>query len=297
MGIESLLGGISTGNPAGIALSEIPQVYKLIQGIQQARKAKKLLATPRPTYNIPNSITEATNNARANSYDTRLPNQDYLTGKISGSTAQTIRAATQMGHSPGEILATVAAANGNENEALNNMMTQSLAQKQQKEQGLQTALNNEVPYEDQAWSWNKQAPYVDAIAKGRSMQDAGRENTYKGLQGIITNGLNTRIPGKLQGSGGVDMTAGLQDGNGSILQNTPGNGGIGALGQQAMNSSNSFFGNKDMASYTFPAGPSAANDDNVSKAIQMYGQPAPQKDPFSIDYNTDANKRYKSLFF
>lgn len=178
------------GGPASMAMASLPELFKTISGISQLIKAGQI-NPQRPLFKVPQAVTEATNTARSNYYSDELPEQNYITGRIGASTAQSIRAAQEAGRTPAEILQAAAGANGNENEALMNLAMEGGRNQQQKAASLYGQLDNEGNWQNMADDYNERKPYAEESAAKSDLTQAGNTNIYGGLNGLAKVGVSS----------------------------------------------------------------------------------------------------------
>lgn len=181
--------GAASGGPVGLAIASLPELFKTISGVDQLIKAGKI-NPQRPLFKVPQAVNEATNTARANYYNNELPEQNYITGRIGASTAQSIRAAEEAGRTPAEILQAAAGAQGNEGEALMNLAMEGGRNQQQKANSLYGQLDNEGNWQNMASDYNERKPYAEESAAKSNLTQAGNTNIYGGLNGLAKVGVS-----------------------------------------------------------------------------------------------------------
>lgn len=168
---------------AGLAISSIPSIFKMIQGASQLGKAKKM-KVERPTYQTPNEVLDATSMYRQLAGTNRLAGQSYAEDNINKSTSTSIRSAANAGGSSAQILSTIAGLNANENEATNQLQVQG-AQNQMQNQGrLGQQLGVQAGYRDKEFEYNKDQPFQDAANTRSALYGAGQQNLMGGLDGL-----------------------------------------------------------------------------------------------------------------
>lgn len=185
------------GTVVGLGVSALPELFKTINGISQLDQAKKINPT-RPIMQVPQSVDEAVNTARAQYYNPRLPNEDYIAGRIGSSAAGAVRKAEEAGRTPAEILAAAAGAEDNQNDALMNLAMEGARNRNMNANALYGQLDNKGVWEDKASAYNQRQPYAEQVAAKSALTDAGNQNIYGGLEGLskvaatATGGGNTK---------------------------------------------------------------------------------------------------------
>jgi hypothetical protein len=179
---------------ASLALAAVPEVYKLITGLKQKAQGDALAKTPRPQYQVPSAISEDVANNQSAYGNYRIPGQDYYSGQVQASAAAKARALIQSGASPGALLQGISASNGDANDAFEKMLAMSGEQHQKNAENLSHSLENAAPYEDNAWSWNKQQPYVQAMREAQADNANSQGNIEAGLKGLSGVGIKALSP-------------------------------------------------------------------------------------------------------
>lgn len=185
------------------AASSIPEIAKLIASAKQAKLADQLGATPRPTYTIPGAQAEAVANARNMADNRTLPGQQTMEDKLGANTANAAQMATQKGN-PADILATISALNGNQNDAQNSINTNAVSYQDQNRDKLNTQLGQQAAYQDKAFQINQMEPYNNAMKASSALKNASMLNEQSGITGLASDasmGLSSAIP-----STGINQT-------------------------------------------------------------------------------------------
>ena len=177
------------GTAVGLGISALPELFKTINGISQVSKANKINPI-RPTMAVPQAINEATDTARAQYYNPRLPQSDYIAGRIGASAAGAVRAAQDAGKSPAEILAAAAGAEDQQNDALTNLAMEGARNQSQNANLLTRQLDYNGEWQDKADAYNQRQPYADQVAAKSDLTKAGNLNIENGLQGIASVGAH-----------------------------------------------------------------------------------------------------------
>ncbi len=201
---------------AGLGLaSTIPEIAKLITAAQQAKLADKYASATRPTYTIPEAQQEATTNARVMADGKTLPGQQTMEDKLGANTANATNMAAQKGN-PADILATVTALQGNQNDAQNQINTQGVQYQDQNKKELQGQLGQQAAYQDKAFQINQMEPYNNSMKAASALRNASILNEQNGITGLgsaASLGLNAMIP-----SSGTTDFAGLSSTDQGLAQ-------------------------------------------------------------------------------
>lgn len=198
---------------SAIALS-VPELFKSMVGVGQLIKAGGINPV-RPTMKVPGGVNEAVNTARSQYFNPRVPEEDYITGRIGANAAHSINAARESGRTPAEILATAAGAEDNQNEALLNLAMEGMKNRNQSANSLEGQLDNQGVWQDRAADYNQRQPYAEESAAKSALIQGGDTNIYGGL-----SGLGKAIAGT-SGTGATGGTIGGGQQNPFLSSSTP----------------------------------------------------------------------------
>ncbi len=152
-------------------------------GALQAHKGNKLAKQAvRPSYQIPSAVNQYLANAQTMAQNQRLPGQSAIEENISGSTAQGVRAAQESANNPAALMATIAALNANQNNALTDVGVKGAEMQQNNQMNLQGALQNYAGYQDKAFDINQMQPYQQKAAAATALKGAGIQNIWGGVE-------------------------------------------------------------------------------------------------------------------
>lgn len=178
-----------TGIGISTALTALPEIYKLYQGIKQRKMADELAAkTVRPVYRTPGQINEATDLARSGYLTQGIPGQSTAIGNINATGQAGLRNAINAGGSTAEILAAGGAINQNQNNALNQIFSEGAGLHEQRRAQLMEALNNQARYKNQEFDYNEAQPYAEAMRTIGALRQGAGENTYGAMRGLASSG-------------------------------------------------------------------------------------------------------------
>lgn len=195
-------------------------IYNIASGIHQNNQSNKINPI-RPNYQIPsairNNLAIATNLANTQ----RLPGQSIAENRIRENSANSLNAIQKSGTSGNNILNAASQINQNQNNANNDLAVQG-AQMQMDNQGRLMDVNNTfAQYQDQAFDYNKNQPYMMELAKKMALKQAGAENISSGLSSL--GGLATSFIGQGGGGGGFNPFAKKSMGGSSPVSGFPSN--------------------------------------------------------------------------
>lgn len=174
--------------PLGFALSAAPEVIKVITALNQAKEAKALAAkTVRPTYTIPKEVSDVVDIMRSGYMNSRLPGQAQAEGRLQANTASGFSAARESGNNPNAIMATLMGLNQQQNQGFEDLATQGANLQRQDRAGYVGALNNMAGYRDQAFEYNQNQPYQQALKTIGALRQSSTENAYGAAKGISSS--------------------------------------------------------------------------------------------------------------
>ena len=169
----------------------------------------------RPTMTVPESVKEATNQAKTLANSSVRPGDDIAKNEIRQTTSNAIGAAKNVSNSATDILGAVSRANVAEQGAMrqNNLLNAQYTT--QAKQNLMSQLNRQGQYEQQAFLTNELEPYnQQSQAKGALIQggisnlmsvgqDAASYDILK--NGVGSNSTNTSSDSSFLSKEGVDL--------------------------------------------------------------------------------------------
>lgn len=141
----------------------------------------------RPTYSVPGAVTEAVDTARMGA-NALFPGYGMAQNNIQGSTANAVRSAQQAG-SGNNVLATIAAAQGNEANSMNSLAASNANFLFGQRLNLQNALFNRAGYQDKAWDYNQRQKYDEEAAAKAALKESGMQNQNNALGGLASVGM------------------------------------------------------------------------------------------------------------
>lgn len=194
--------GASSFWPLALAPA-IPALAQGVTGIVQTQKSKNILeGLNRPAFEIPKAATEALNQARVNASTMYSPTHNNQQQAINQAFANTAYNVNQNATSAPEALAALVGAGANQMNAENQLGAQDAQSVANYRNQLQNELNTYAGWQNQAWSWDKQQPYIAKSNAAMALGNAGMNNTYqaiKGLSGVAAQGLlNRQLTGGLK---------------------------------------------------------------------------------------------------
>lgn len=177
-------------------------LVKGLFGGKQRREAKKLLAAPRPEYNIPQEILQNKGMAEQLS-GSGLPSAQYAQAQQNIQRQQ--NSAIQAAQTRRGGLGLIGNIQQRTNDATLGLDVQNAKMKVQNMQNLMGVNNQVAGYRDKAFQLNKLQPYEEQRAYGMSLMGAGNQN--------IAGGIDTALGGIVSQYGG-GMSGGFSSGSG-----------------------------------------------------------------------------------
>ncbi len=182
------LTGIGVG---GMALSGAADVYKMISGIRQTRKGRRVVddlfdrqRSGEFNYSTPEQAFQSANLAKSMYLNQDMPGQTAAENKLQANTGQGVDMAKAMGRTPAEIMATISSLNENQNEGFTNLATAAGQQQIQDTLNYQAQLGTLADYKDKEWMYNTYMPFMQEMQYGQSLVGAGNKNIFGGVQDL-----------------------------------------------------------------------------------------------------------------
>lgn len=176
---------MSAVSPIAAGLQAIPEMYKLGLAIRQGIQANQIRKSlVRPTMGLPPSLVEATQNARMQAMDSRLPGQQYAENNIARSQASANQGIMNAGGGSNERLAAMVAANQGSMDA-NNQLAEGAARYQAQDlSNLNQQLNQQANVEQQMWDYNQRQKFDAAASMASQLGTDSNRNAYSSLMGL-----------------------------------------------------------------------------------------------------------------
>jgi hypothetical protein len=163
-----------------------PEAFKTALGISQAIKANRIARqTKRPAYEIPGAVKESVAMGREMAA-TGMPGYEQYKAGLGGQTANAVRSIKEAGGSGPEKLAAISGAYGSQMGAQTQLGIQNSQARMQNVRSLQGELGRLGQYQDKAWQWNQQDPYVQAMESARRLREGANQNIYGGMKGMAS---------------------------------------------------------------------------------------------------------------
>lgn len=190
----------------GAGLQAANTLYQLGSGIVQSIKGSKM-KPQRPTYKIPREIAQNQAMYRAAANSTRVPGQSIIENNIKAGGANALRNINNTARNTGDILAAASQVNSNQNQAFNNLGIEGAQIQMKNRDRLANANETMAQYRNQAFDYNQNQPYMNAMARKNALIQSGAQNIAGGLNSGANSAFNASM---LQGggTGGQDMGGG-----------------------------------------------------------------------------------------
>jgi hypothetical protein len=199
------------------ALGAVGSLSQMYTAYRQNRAANKMNPV-RPEYQIPGALQESVGMARQ-SANGMMPGMGVAQNNLMAGTANANRAA-QLAGNGNNALATIAAAQGNEGNAMNNLAAQNAQYNVGQRQNLQGQLGALSQQQTAQWDWNHKQKFQEESAARAALKGASLQNMHSGLKGLSNLGMaylggqnpNAEVTPLKQTTGipGFNMPTGLQ---------------------------------------------------------------------------------------
>jgi hypothetical protein len=235
---------------APILISAIPSLVQAGVGLSQQRQSKKILDNlVRPTYNIPTAATEALGTARTLASSNQLPNQVQAEQAINQGTANALYNINQNATSGTEALAALTGVTANEMGAMNNLSGQAANFANSQNANLIAALGNYAQFQDRAFEYNQNQPFLFKANQAAALGGAGMQNMFNGFNNLAGVGANAMMLGGAKSTmGNTDLQNQVAGMDANKFQNNP----FGQVKSSTPNMLASTFSN-NMTNTTLPA--------------------------------------------
>ncbi|AIM37373.1 hypothetical protein KO02_12230 [Sphingobacterium sp. ML3W] len=171
---------------------------KIGSGISQKNQANKLAAANKlASYEVPGEVKNATNIAERQ-YLNGLPGLESAKADIDRGGANAYAKASEASTSSNDLLDSIAKIQESQNNAYNDLGTQSMGLKMKAADAYQEALLRQAQFEDKKYQMNEYDPYMRKANAAASIYGAGQTNISSGLDGFanIAMGLSTQLANK-----------------------------------------------------------------------------------------------------
>ena len=200
-----------------IAAAAVPELFKIGQGIAYGQQSRKYAKTPRPKYEIPQSIKNYLAQTKFRAGAVTLPGQGQIEAKMGRQMASSARGIQESGQSSGAILQALAGLNQQGIQQQADLGVQG-AQMQDRRMGdLYGAQMAMAEQELAQFDWDKRRPYLDAMTTAAELQKASREGIYYGTEGlskIFASGLMLGAENEALDGGASNRTTGVSSATG-----------------------------------------------------------------------------------
>jgi len=220
-------------NIAGAATQGGMGSTQIAMGIYQMSQAKKYARHKRPEYKIPDALQTYLLNARQRANTYGLPGQGALENKINAQSGIGTQTLMQSQQSPASIAAGVAALDQNSKGAMAQLGVEGARFKAGQQGAQDNALQMMAAEQKKQWEWDRQSPYLNAMAAAAALNGAGMQNIQGGMNQVAQSGSTLAGGGgggsqqtmKSDGGQYASFGAPMQGGAGSPNYNNWGDGG------------------------------------------------------------------------
>ncbi len=201
---SDIAGGAASGSalgPWGAAIGAGVGLLKGAYGIAQQNKAKKLAAqNKRPTYNIPEEISQNLSDAQRMALE-GLPDEQKAQFVSNIQRSQQFGLQGLSDRKAG--IAGLGSIVQSGNDSYNNLLGQDAAARQRNQGILMNQRNQMAEYKDKAFGINQMEPYQQKAAAVRALTGAGTQNVFSGLTDIAQGALRLPKFGGMNNTGGI----------------------------------------------------------------------------------------------
>lgn len=172
-------------DPLSIALLSqlIPTAIDLGKAGVQGYKANQLSKTVRPTYQIPEEILGALNNAKYVGSMTELPGQNIMENKLGANLNRGVGELRNVSSTSADMAANVARLYSANNRSLNDIGIAAGQNWLNNQGNVRNALQMLAGYKDKAFDFNQVQPYLN----NKAAEAALREGSFRNLSSAGTN--------------------------------------------------------------------------------------------------------------
>jgi hypothetical protein len=157
-------------------------IAKGVLGLAQAWRGGRMKAE-QPKYTIPGATTEALTASRNLATGGRRPDREVAEEAIRQSTSNMVAGAKSASTSGNQVMAAIAAANANENNAMRQQDAMDSQFRLNATSQYQNALKAMSDAQNKAFDINKLQPFFDKRARKEALIDGGMNNIFGALDG------------------------------------------------------------------------------------------------------------------
>lgn len=199
--------------------SMVPDLFKTIAGGFQFGKGNKLEnEITRPLMDIPESAKEALSLARNQASQKLLPGQGYYETQLDKNQSRSLAAVRESATNPAQIAEAALRIGDQTDDSILNMAIRGAERYDMNQRNLQDQLGAMADWEQLQFEMNELEPFLDDAALASSLQGAGLQNMFGGLDSLGANAasfaetLNLKeILGNLESGEGKSLTESLTE--------------------------------------------------------------------------------------
>jgi hypothetical protein len=165
--------------------SQVPNLLKTGFGAFQAIKGNKLSKElDRPFFDIPESAMEALSRSKQLASETLMPGQGYYETQIDKSASRSFAGAREGASNPAQLMEAALKIGENTNDSVLSMAIKGMERKDSNSRDLIKDLGTMSKWEQMQFNTNEMQPFLDDASLASSMQGAGLQNIFGGLDGM-----------------------------------------------------------------------------------------------------------------
>jgi len=200
-----------------IAAAAVPELFKIGQGIAYGNQSRKYAKTPRPKYEIPQSIKNYLAQTKFQASTAGLPGMGNIVRSNDRGSASRIKAVQGSGMTGAAQLGAIAAIDQQSKEVIGDLGVKEAQYRAERQQDLYGAQMAMAEQELAQFDWDKRRPYLDAMKTAADLQTASREGIYYGTEGlskIFASGLMLGAENEALDGGASNRTTGVSSATG-----------------------------------------------------------------------------------
>lgn len=218
--VGSIVPGIGTAIGAA-AGAVVGGVVGFISGKNKQKKLRALKkASERPVLEMPKGIGTNVKMYEMLSNSTRMPGQSAIEDRIGANTAASVNNLQQYATDSTQLISGLGQIQQNKNAATQNLGIEAAQLNLTAKDRLAGARETYADYENMIFNYNKNQPYLMALAEKRRIEDQAQQNLQNGLQSFTNaaGAVGGSMGGMSGGSGGQSMWGGFGGSGGSAPQ-------------------------------------------------------------------------------
>jgi len=211
---------------------------------KKAEDAKRNALKARPSYSAPDAAKRALK-VKEQAAAAGMPGYNQALEQLQVNKANTMRRVREGARSSADIGNIASAVQGSSDDAITNLNVQNAMFRERARESMTNELGNMAGYEDKAWQWNQQDPYLREYSEANQQHNTGMQTMFKGMDLLGAAGV---LGGPPSGGGqapqvggmGIDAQAGMASATDAVsnMAQQPQGGQAANMAQMPQNMSN-----------------------------------------------------------